>query len=554
MAAMQLASTGDPGRQARRLVLVGFAVCTAWFTGVFPPFVNPNELSRLDLVYAAVEQGTFRIDAAIPVLGDHEDKAAANGHFYSNKPPGLALAAIPIYRLLRVFVSPPRSGSALLLVYVLPLLTVSLATVLALRRCGERFAQASPPGGALVLLALAFGTPLLFYSRTFFAHAWSASLLFLGWDILRSAEERPNRARASTWLVFGGFLAGWAFLSEYTVAPILLCLLLRAAAGRAWKRAFLFAAGAAVPVLVLLAYQAVCFGNPLTPSYAREAYPAYSALARQRFFGFGMPSGAALWGLLLHPARGILTFSPFLAWAGAGFVRWWKSREDRADCLFTLTSVTATILFLASYPNWHGGWSLGSRYLLPIFPFAALAASRALATPLSRGLFLAATVYSVASHFLLAATWPNFPIWMPFPAATGSSWFLARGWVAAHLGPPSRALDAMSVLLALGVTAAATVRAASAARPLRPSAALAALIGFAPLAFLLARPPELTFTARIWRAAVFGKFSGRDPAREELRRVAESAETEGERRLAGMAWRTYGPDSSGAPPSSPAVP
>ena len=54
MAGMPLAPTGDPGRGARWVVLVGFALVTIWFTGVFPPFVNPNELSRLDTVYAVV--------------------------------------------------------------------------------------------------------------------------------------------------------------------------------------------------------------------------------------------------------------------------------------------------------------------------------------------------------------------------------------------------------------------------------------------------------------------------------------------------------------------
>ena len=41
-----------------------------FFTGQFPPFANPNELSRLEAVYAAGELGTLSIDGAIPVLGD----------------------------------------------------------------------------------------------------------------------------------------------------------------------------------------------------------------------------------------------------------------------------------------------------------------------------------------------------------------------------------------------------------------------------------------------------------------------------------------------------
>src|SRR5271167_3558696 len=57
-----------------------------------------NQNSRFDLVRAVIEQGTLRIDAY------HEntsDKAFANGHYYSDKAPGLALLAVPIAEVTR---------------------------------------------------------------------------------------------------------------------------------------------------------------------------------------------------------------------------------------------------------------------------------------------------------------------------------------------------------------------------------------------------------------------------------------------------------------------
>ncbi len=540
MSSMPLAPTGDPGRRARRVVLVGFALVTIWFTGVFPPFVNPNELSRLDMVYAVVEQGTFRIDDALHVLGGHEDRASSGGHFYSNKAPGLALAAVPVYRLLRVVFAAPRSGSALLLVHVLPLLTVSLLSVVALARLGERLAAVAPRGAALALLAVAFGSSFLYYARTFFGHAWSAALLFLAWDVLRTAEEATARKRVNLIVFAGGFLAGWAFLSEYTVAPIVLCLVLRAGAGGAWRRLAVFAAGAGVPVLVLLGYQAICFGSPFVPSYAREAYPRYAELARERFLGFGLPDPATLLNFLVHPARGVLVFSPFFAWAAVGFVRWWRSREDRPDCLFALGAVVSLPLLLSAYPNWHGGWSLGSRYLVPVFLLATLAIGRGLDTPLARGLFLAAVVFSVAQHLLLTLTWPSFPPDVPGPVSAGSRWFLERGWVAAHLGPAGPAGDVFSVLLMLAVLVAALAACVRPAEPMTPRPLPSLLLGLVPLAVLLARPAELGFSARLWRAAIYGKFSGHDPTREELRRVAATASAPEERRKAANVWKAYG--------------
>ncbi len=143
------------------------------------------------------------------------------------------------------------------------------------------------------------------------------------------------------------------------------------------------AAGAAIPLLLLLSYNATCFGSPWILSSAREAHPDFATLAGKGLFGLGLPSPRVAWDFLFHPARGLLLFSPFLLWVVPGFVSWWRSREDRADCVFALAAVAGLFLILTGYPNWHGGWALGNRYLLPALFFAGLAAARGLA---SRGL------------------------------------------------------------------------------------------------------------------------------------------------------------------------
>src|SRR5215470_9176849 len=165
-------------RRAGLAAAAGFFLLSVYFTGLFPPFGNPNELSRQEAVYAFVELGTFSIDKAIPVLGNHEDKSVWQGHFYSNKGPGLAFVAIPIYRALRVFLPAPTSSSDAIFVLV-RILTVSLLFSIALARLSLRLPPAR--GAAMVVFSVAFGTPLLFYGRSFFGHAWTAALLFLAW-------------------------------------------------------------------------------------------------------------------------------------------------------------------------------------------------------------------------------------------------------------------------------------------------------------------------------------------------------------------------------------
>ncbi len=193
----RMSGAEERARAALRWTLAAFAALAVLFSGAFPPFANPNELSRFEAVAAAADHGTFAIDEVLPLLGDHEDKSVAGGRTYSNKAPGLALAATPVYRLLRVVSGPPTSASAPIF-WILRLLTVSLICTVALARFARRasipVALAGSSAAPLIVAAVAFGTPYLFFARSFFAHAWTAALLFLAWDLLREGEARRGAA------------------------------------------------------------------------------------------------------------------------------------------------------------------------------------------------------------------------------------------------------------------------------------------------------------------------------------------------------------------------
>lgn len=528
--------------RAAAWVVGAFAFLTVYFTGAFPPFANGNELSRYEMISAMAEDGTFAIDGAIARLGDHEDKSVSGGRFYSNKAPGLAFAAYPVYRLLRPVLPRPGPGTASPIFVLTRLLTVSLACLLALRRFAARLAEIAPPAAvALVTLAVALGTPFLFYARSFFSHAWTAALLFLAWDRLRRGEEANGSTRGARAAALAGLLAAWAAISEYTVAPLAAALALRAASGRSPRRFVAFAVAAAVPLALLGWYDRVCFGSPWTLSSAREALPEYAALAGAGLFGFRLPSPKIALAYCVDPARGVLLFSPFLLWSVVGAARWWRTGRSRGDWWMVVAGLGVFFVLLCGYPNWHGGWSLGSRYLLPGVFFAALPLAWALDGPSSRGLFLAATTLSVGTHVLLTASWPHFPIEMTWPAATGSLWFLEHGWVAPNLATLLDLPAWPSLLPPAAVAVFALAEATRAALPVRPAAAVALLLGAAPLSAFLLRPPQPPYLGRLWRAGVLGAYSGRDDARTELRATALEAITPREKRQAIQMWRWLGP-------------
>ena len=487
--------------------MAAFALSTVYFTGTFPPYPNVNELSRFQAVVSFVERGTFAIDDAIRAMGDHQDKAAAGGHFYSNKAPGLIFAGIPVYRALRTLFPEPRSGTAAIFVWM-RLLTVSVVCLLAIARFWLRVARApyASPSAPLVVLAVAFGTPFLFYARSFFSHAWTASLLFLSWDLLRASSAPMRRRRATALLAAAGFLAGWAAISEYAVAPIALLLALRAVSGRSWRALLPFVAGAAIPLALLLTYQAVCFGSPWVLSSAREAHPPYAELLGRGLFGIGPPSLAVASKYLFHPNRGVLLASPFLLWSFAGFFRWFRSREERADFFFTLSATAVFFLLLTGAPYWEGGWCLGSRYLLPALFFAALPIRYALGSPLSRGLFAAAVVFSVANHFLLTSSNPYFPPSLSWPAANGSWFFLSHGWVAPNLASIAGAGALPSLLLPTAATAALLLLCLRALGPTVPPRSAAAALALALFAATLVFPPPLPAWDREWREGILRLF------------------------------------------------
>ena len=178
------------------------------------------------------------------------------------------------------------------------------------------------------------------------------------------------------------------------------------------------------------------------------------------------------------------------------------------------------------------------RYLLPLVFLVAAALPFALGSALSRGLFAAAVAFAAGWHALAALSWPNFPLDLSFPAANGSVWFLAHGWVAPSAGGSLGLAPAFSIAVGAVAAALALFAAVSAARPLAPGAPAAVLIGLVPLGVLLLRPPALSYPARLLRAAIYGDYSGRDPNHDELRRVAERASTPAEHRQGERALET----------------
>ncbi|MBL8112837.1 MAG: hypothetical protein JNK60_08135, partial [Acidobacteria bacterium] len=362
------AGRSGPDAPSRRVVLC-YALLALLVVPVYPHFLSPNEVSRWALAASIVEKGTPEITEVLASIGGSiEDVSVREGRLYSNKAPGLAFLSLPGYlaaRGLNGAASPGtlRAGQNAMRIAgaTVPALVLGLVLGAAALARG-----ASPRRAGLLTFALLFGTPVFAYGLLLFSHVLAAACLLGCFTLLFP----PSGPVAPVRVVSAGALVGLATISEYTTAVPGALLLGCFAAAHGLRAALPALAGGGPFAAALGLYNEVCFGGPFRLSTAFEAPPEQIELASRGFFGVQFPGLDRLWALLGGPSEGLLVFSPFLALAPLGF-RAAAKTLPRAACV-ALAGVPLSILLLhAGFP--HGGWTVGSRYLVPALPFLVLA-------------------------------------------------------------------------------------------------------------------------------------------------------------------------------------
>jgi hypothetical protein len=341
------------------VIIALYALLATIVIPVFPHFPSPNELTRWVVVASVVDDHSLEVSRAEQVLGPQfEDLAVIDGRQYSNKAPGAALVALPGYLLARPFAGPPSAGNLRPVLTAmrwfgatLPLLIVALAFA--------HFARARGGDPALAIAAMLFATPLFAYGLLLFSHALTAAALFGAW-LLLYLRDRGG--------VVAGVLIGVTVASEYPMLVPALVLIGGLLAQRSWGRLARVVAGGAPLALMLAIYQKLAFGSILASPYTYEKLPEYRALAHTGVFGLQAPSLGILMRLLFDPARGLLIFAPVIA---AAFLALPAARRALPRAAFVTLLLTPALLIAvySGYPNWHGGWNVGPRYIAGAIPF-----------------------------------------------------------------------------------------------------------------------------------------------------------------------------------------
>jgi hypothetical protein len=334
--------------------------------------VTAQDTSRLAMTEQIVLRGKVSID---PYWKLTIDRAFANGHWYSDKAPGVALLAVPaveVSRAVDAIAKPSGRHKAVWLrtwtlwgirIWAGGILFLILAWLLG------RVAEGLVAGtGAVTAAVFGVGTMAGSLGPTVFGHIPDGLALFAAYVL----GTRARRARDWLWV---GLLAGIGVLFEYPAGLAAVILVVYAARRGGRSAAGWTIGGAVPPAIVLGAYDWIAFGAPWRLSY-HYTDNTFTPQQTQNFFGVGVPTGHGIWTLLVD-GHGLLLVSPVLLAAGVGLVRFWKRRRREAAVAVGIAIVF--LVYTAGYFLPNGGLSPGPRFAAAALPFLLLGLPFALA-------------------------------------------------------------------------------------------------------------------------------------------------------------------------------
>jgi len=274
----------------------------------------------------------------------------------------------------------------------------ALAALLVFQYFRERGSTERAAAGIAFLYA--FATPIFFRSGFLNQNAILAHLTLGAWILLVGLRPRDGMQALPRGHASGvGALLGFGLVVDYSAAPLLLVFgLWVLAASRAGGMPALLgnalscAAGAAIPVAGLLAYQWAAFGSPWFPAQRYMPATEYSVIGWNGFF---VPTPELLLGNLFDPRYGLFVFCPLLL---AALAAPWVKRApgDPAREQLAWIGAACAALYVFSSANQFAmlQWNTGVRYMVPAVPLlfmAAVPALRAMAT-VPRAILIGVTV------------------------------------------------------------------------------------------------------------------------------------------------------------------
>ena len=322
---------------------------------------NPN--SHFDTIRSIVERRALDITDA----DNTGDIALHEGKAYSNKGPGFAVLGAPMYYVLyqlerKLGRNPDDYEVVNFNAQVLTFLLCGVPGVVLVLLLFRHFRNQEATIAESLCLAGAFGAgSLIFpYSGILMSHVFSACALFATWQIVSSRNStRPQ-------VVFAGLLCAIAVTVDTLSAPAALLFSLYVLRRRSFADSLGFAAAASAIAALYFTYNKLTFGDMFTSNQTLDG-----GFQKQELV-LGMlapPDFERLYWLTVHPFRGLFYTCPVMILALLSLPRKWRLGQMTLETFVPLAIIFLYFAFNLTFNGWAGGWGVGPRYLIPIFPF-----------------------------------------------------------------------------------------------------------------------------------------------------------------------------------------
>lgn len=400
---------------------------------LLPHPVGTNPMSRMATMAAICSENRFEITSYIRLQERYDWTVdwsrTPDGRYFSNKAPGAALLAAPLFCLVDRFYGAQEKDVTLrtqkqyrarwavtwiasLLLQILPMAFLVFWIDGSLAHLGysdrlRRFVQ----------IALLFGHTGAIYMNSWWGHGLSVVLGLATFLTLQSKR----------WIT-AGFMFGLALLNDYSMAlmiPGFLAILWVEKENR--KDLGLFILGGIVPGLLWILYHTTSFGSPFTLPNAFQN-PLFLDLKDDPHTIGGLfvpyPRPLIVLKLLFWNERGLLFTQPWILVVLFLIAqKKYRALVPQTTTFFVVSSFILLFWMNASFGGWHGGNTVGPRYMSPIFPFFALwlipvfdHLSEKMKKALEIGLIVSLILF-IASNTISIEP-PTPPLWLGFYRAS----------------------------------------------------------------------------------------------------------------------------------------
>ncbi|MBF2028856.1 MAG: hypothetical protein IGS48_19195 [Oscillatoriales cyanobacterium C42_A2020_001] len=326
--------------------------------------VGWNDQSRMAQIQSLVEHGSFIIDKSIFLVTG--DKYFFNNHFYSDKPPILALYASPFYFALKQLGLSFEKNIGLTY-YLLTLLSIGILSILGLiifRKILDDFFLVSKEWANITTFIAGVGTLILPYSLVFNNHVPSGVLILLGFYFLLHFRESGRYENA----VFSGFfisLSGTIDINCFLFIPFMFVPFIR----RSIKAAFIFGISCIPAIALYLFLNLYTSGSFIPPAMNASLwnYPG-SSFSQENLSGLAQHNGILdvlfyAFHMLLG-SRGLISHTPILLFSILSILIMYKKKrlEYKTEYSYALLAILFYIAIYITRTINYSGWGFGIRW------------------------------------------------------------------------------------------------------------------------------------------------------------------------------------------------